>query len=123
MLNKTTWLLAAFGYTATLGVVCLLPNDGLPYFGTNFEDKIYHLLAYSLLCFLWYKALTFINNKRAIVLSLVFSIIYGIVIEVLQGKLTETRDASITDIVANSIGVLIVSLILTIRNKTIVKKI
>lgn len=121
-LSKTTWLVGTIAYTAVLAFVCLMPNDGLPYFGTNFEDKIYHLLAYSLLCFLWYRAFAFFNNKHAILLSLSVSAIFGIIIEVLQGQLTDTRDASIADIVANCIGALIVSLILTIRNKTIVKK-
>ena len=122
MLNKQIFIFLALVYTIGLAIICLVSNDGLPYFGTNYEDKIYHLVAYGILCFLWYKVLYLQEIKYSIVKALIFSIIYGTIIEVLQGRLTTTRDASIADIVANMVGALIVSLILTIRNKTIVKK-
>lgn len=115
-------LLIAIAYTIALAAICLMPDDGLPYFGTNFEDKIYHLLAYAVLSFLWYTAFKNNNIRPEITLAFIASVIYGIIIEVLQGQLTASRDASFTDIVANTVGVAIVSLILTIRKKTIVKK-
>ena len=123
MHSKNVFLLLAIGYSIALAIICLVPDDGLPYFGTNYEDKIYHVLAYALLCFLWYKALKQFKIRYAIGISFITTIVYGIIIEVLQGQLTDTRDASIMDIVANSAGVAIVSLILTLRNKTSVKKI
>ena len=64
-------------------------------------------------------------RNQCVIIQYIFaacSIIYGTIIEVLQGELTTTRDASIADIIANTIGALIVSIILTIRSKTIVKK-
>ncbi|TJY32534.1 VanZ family protein [Pontimicrobium aquaticum] len=122
MLNKqTTYLFLALAFTLALTVISLVSNDGLPYFGTNYEDKIYHLLAYAVLCFLWYKAFVSLNSAYPITFALMLCVIYGIIIEVLQGQLTVTRDASIMDIVANSLGAAIVSLILTLRKKTIVK--
>ncbi len=121
MLNKRVFFFLAITYTVTLAAICLVSNDGLPYFGTNYEDKIYHLLAYGILCFLWYKVLDNKKNKHAITIALVVSIAFGTIIEVLQGQLTTTRDASIEDIAANIVGATIISLILTIRNKTIVK--
>jgi len=122
VLNKRVFLFLAITYTVALATICLVKNDGLPYFGTNYEDKIYHLIAYAILCFLWYKVLNSEKIKHAITIALVISIIYGTIIEVLQGQLTTTRDASIGDIVANIVGAVIISLILTIRKKTIVKK-
>jgi len=95
----------------------------MPHFGTNYEDKIYHLLAYGLLCLLWYKVLFDFKIKHPIGIAFITCIIYGIIIEVLQGQYTDGRDASIMDSAANGIGVMIVSLFLTIKNKTIVKKI
>lgn len=115
------YLFLALTFTIALTAISLVSNDGLPYFGTNYEDKIYHLIAYGILCFLWYKVFFSYKIKHAIVLVSIICIIYGMVIEVLQGQLTMTRDASIMDIVANSLGVAIVSLILTLRKKTIVK--
>ena len=121
MLNKRVFFFLAITYTVALAAICLVSNDGLPYFGTNYEDKIYHLLAYGILCFLWYKVLDNKKNKHAITIALVVSIAFGTIIEVLQGQLTTTRDASIEDIAANIVGATIISLILIIRNKTIVK--
>lgn len=121
MLNKRVFFFLAITYTVALAAICLVSNDGLPYFGTNYEDKIYHLLAYGILCFLWYKVLDNQKNKHPITIALVVSIAFGTIIEVLQGQLTTTRDASIEDIAANIVGATIISLILTIRNKTIVK--
>lgn len=121
MLNKQFLFFFTLAYSVALAVISLVSNDGLPYLGTNYEDKIYHLLAYALLCYLWYKVLFNINIKYAVLIALIASIIYGTIIEVLQGQLTVTRDASIMDIVANTMGAVIVSLILTLRKKTIVK--
>ena len=121
MLNNRVFLFLAIVYTIALAAICLVSNDGLPYFGTNYEDKIYHLIAYGIFCFLWYKVLDDLKIKRPILIALIVSIIYGTIIEALQGQLTTTRDASITDIAANIVGAVIISLILTIRNKTIVK--
>jgi VanZ family protein len=121
VLNKRVFLFLALIYSVALAAISLVKNDGLPYFGTNYEDKIYHLLAHGILCFLWYKALENQKIKHPIVVALIISIIYGIIIEVLQGQLTTTRDASIGDIVANMAGAVVISLILTIRRKTIVK--
>ncbi|MCK0178587.1 VanZ family protein [Flavobacteriaceae bacterium S0862] len=121
MLNKRVFLFLALIYSVALASISLVKNDGLPYFGNNYEDKIYHLIAHGILCFLWYKALESQKIKHPIVIALIISIIYGIIIEVLQGQLTTTRDASIGDIVANMAGAVVISLILTIRRKTIVK--
>ena len=123
MLNKNLLLFGALGYTLTLGILSLVSNDKIPYFGTNYEDKVYHLVAYALLTFLWYKVFAAFNIKNSIFIAFIISIIYGIIIEVLQGQLTDARDSSIFDIFANVIGVAIVTLILTFRMKTITKKI
>ncbi len=123
MLNKKLLLLVAAGYTLALGVLSLVSNDQIPYFGTNYEDKVYHLLAYALLTFLWYKVFVAFKINNSILVAFIVSVTYGIIIEVLQGQFTVARDSSILDIVANVVGVGIVTLILTVRLKTITKKI
>ena len=123
MLNKNLLLFGALGYTLTLGILSLVSNDNIPYFGTNYEDKVYHLVAYALLTFLWYKVFAAFHIKNSIFIAFIISVIYGIIIEVLQGQLTDARDSSILDVIANMIGVAIVTLILTFRMKTITKKI
>ncbi|MFK2819377.1 VanZ family protein [Flavobacteriaceae sp. LMIT009] len=122
MVNKHLFLFAAIVYSIVLTSVLLVPNHGIPYFGTSYEDKIYHLVAYGLLCFLWTKVFLAYGIKRSILLALILSIVYGTVIEVLQGYLTDTRRTSIGDGLANGVGAIIVSLILTIKQRTSVKK-
>jgi len=123
VLDNKKLLVIATIYTITLAVLSLVSNDSIPYFGTNYEDKIYHLLAYGLLNVLWYKVLVNLKINNPILIAFTVSIIYGIIIEVLQGQFTLARDPSVLDIIANSIGVTIGSLFLVIKSKTIDKKI
>jgi len=123
VVNKRLFLIIAITYTIAILVLSLASNSTMPRFGTNYEDKIYHLLAYGLLNLLWYKVLFEFKIKHPIGIALVASIIYGIIVEVFQGQYTVARDPSIMDCIANSIGAMIVSLFLTLKKKTIVKKI
>ena len=111
------------GFTIALAVLSLISNDDVPHFGTKYEDKISHLIAYALLTLLWYNVCFKYKSKQPIVIAFVVSIAYGIILEVIQGQLKTGRDSSFMDIVANSIGVTIVTLFLTFKKKTIVKKI
>ncbi len=111
------------GYTIAIAVLSLISNDDVPHFGTKYEDKIFHLIAYALLTLLWHKAGLKYKSRHPIILAFVVSSTYGIILEVLQGQFTDGRDSSFMDIVANSAGVTIVALFLTFRKKTIVKKI
>ena len=122
MHNRKVLLFIAIVYSITLAVFSLVSNDTLPYFGTNYEDKIYHFLAYALLNVLWFKVFFAFKNNNPIAIAFGISIVFGIIIEVLQGQFTVVRDASIMDVLANSIGVSIVSLILIAKKDTIVKK-
>jgi VanZ family protein len=84
------------------------------------SDKIYHCIAYFILGLTW--LLSFPNSleKKSIKYAIVFScIIYGIVIEVLQTTLTTYRTASLPDVIANTIGVLVAMVLF----KSIYKKI
>ncbi len=123
MVNRRLLLFGTIAYTLAILVMSLVSNQSLPSFGANYEDKIFHLLAYGLLNLLWYKALVGFEIKRPIGIAFFASIVYGIIIEVLQGQYTIVREPSIMDGIANSIGVAIVSLFLTVKKKTIVKKI
>ena len=122
MRNKIILLFVAVSYSITLAVLSLVSDNSLPDFGTNYDDKIYHLLAYALLTFLWFKVFINFNISKPILMASIISIVFGIIIEVLQGEFTVVRDPSFKDILANSVGVTVVSLILLMRNNTIVKK-
>nr|WP_262910958.1 VanZ family protein [Flaviramulus multivorans] len=102
-----------------MAFVSLIKLNNLPDVGVSFGDKIFHFLAYFVLTFLWFN--TFINtykfkNRRAIIFSIVISVVFGIIIEVLQETITVSRALDIYDVLANTIGVLIASLVLWVKH-------
>ncbi|MBT8384103.1 MAG: VanZ family protein [Bacteroidia bacterium] len=68
------------------------------------SDKIGHSLAYFMLSFSWFFALKKRFNNILIIALLIS---YGIIIEVLQEVLTAYRQGDLTDVLANSIGVIL----------------
>jgi VanZ family protein len=119
--TKKILLIFAISYTIVLAIFSLINVGSLPRLGSNFDDKIFHALAYGLLVLLWYFTLHSLKKAKPIFIAALFSIIYGIILEVLQGQVTVARNVDILDVLANCIGVVIVSFFLIIRNRTIVK--
>lgn len=114
-------LVAALLYTIALAVLSLLSSDSLPEVEVEYADKIAHTAAYGLLCFLWYFTLKSFQYSKALLIAASSVIIYGIILEVLQGTLTVGRTLDMYDVVANCIGVVFISVILMLRNKSHVK--
>lgn len=108
-------------YTLTLTCASLLSMSGMPSLGIEFEDKIFHLLAYFLFTLLMFNYFSKIKIKHALLISVVIAIAYGIIIEILQYTLTTWRTFDVYDALANSLGAIIASIILSIMNKGIVK--
>nr|WP_239000274.1 VanZ family protein [Hyunsoonleella ulvae] len=76
----------------------------------EYGDKIFHFLAYALLCFLWYTVFYFKQNKprkKAVLSAILLSVIYGIIIEALQGTITSHRSLDVYDALANSLGAML----------------
>ncbi|MBT8270854.1 MAG: VanZ family protein [Bacteroidia bacterium] len=94
-------------YTLALTVVSLITIKQVPDWGTDFDDKLNHVLAYLVLMIIWYFALNTGKNNRRILYIALGCMAYGIIIEAVQGKVNVTRVADSLDIVANLIGVLI----------------
>ncbi|MCK5400283.1 MAG: VanZ family protein [Flavobacteriaceae bacterium] len=118
---KRILLILAVCYTLFIAIFSLIPIAPLPELGSNFDDKIFHILAYGFLFILWYFTLHSLKVAKPIFYAILFSIIYGIILEVLQGQLTTIRNLDVLDILANCIGVTISSLFIIIKNRTIVK--
>jgi len=111
-------------YTVVLTSVCLMKLNKMPDVGVSFGDKIFHLLAYVLLTFLWAKTFFYIlKDKKEIVLPYValFCVVFGIIIEVLQGTITDYRSSDVYDVMANTAGVLLTVLILSIQKLVHIK--
>ena len=120
-MHKKPLLLLTICYTIGLTIFSLINIDALPKLGSDYDDKIIHVLAYGLLNLLWYVTLHNLKIVKPVFIAALLSIIYGIILEVLQEQLTIARNLDIIDILANSIGVTIVSLFIIIRDKTGVK--
>ena len=91
----------------------------MPEFGTNYDDKLYHILAYIVLTLVWYFAIESNRFNRKIAYLTVSAIAFGIVIEALQGKLTTHRVGDILDVVANVVGVLLALIYIFLKKKSI----
>lgn len=114
----------ALGYPIALAILSLIRLNNLPSTGISFADKIFHFLAYALLTVFWFGAflLTFnFKKRRAIFLAVISAIIFGIIIEVLQETMTDSRALDVYDILANSLGALLASVILFFINSLHVK--
>ena len=118
-LFKDRLIFIALGITFVIGYLSLKKVGNIPV-QISHADKIYHAIAYFFLGVTWLlsapKSLTNKKLKYAIVCG---CIIYGIIIEVLQGTLTTYRTASVLDVAANFVGVIIAMLLF----KQIYKKI
>ena len=123
-MRKKAALLLALGYAITLATVSLITLKDLPNVHISFADKIFHFLAYSLFVVLWYFAFLYsfsFRQIKAIRYAFIWAVLFGLAIEILQDTLTATRALDIYDALANTLGALIASIILWIKNSLHVK--
>ncbi|WP_158408960.1 VanZ family protein [Formosa agariphila] len=126
MLKKQLLLPAALLYTAALTTLSLVNLGGITAGSPKNSDKVFHFLAYCLLCLSWYLVFKYgykWPQTKSLLVTGTVSISFGVLIEYLQGTLTETRQFDVLDIFANSAGVILTLLVLAINNKTKYKKI
>jgi VanZ family protein len=95
------WLAAGWALIISAVIVCLLPAQELP--TTGLSDKWEHFVCYAVLTS-FFAGLYPRTSYWKIVLSF---IAMGIAIEFAQGAMHLGRQADITDVIANSIGVVI----------------
>lgn len=122
MLKKSIPIIT-IGYTILIAILSLANIGELPDIGSSFDDKIFHFLAYGLLMLLWFLFIYKSNYKKSLLVSSIIVLLYGTIIEVLQGQLSTSRIADVNDIFANSLGVVIMALIINIKREVIVKNI
>ena len=98
-------------------IVAILSLTSVPKINLGLQiksgDKILHILAYFTLSFVWFLAMqermnSFAEKGRLIALL----ILYGIILEVLQGGITDYRTGDFYDVIANTIGVLLATLLI-----------
>lgn len=116
---------ASLGYTLALTAVCLIKINTVVPVQISFADKIFHSLAYVIFTLLWYATFIYkfnFGHKKALWYASIGSVIFGIVIEVLQSTLTTYRAAEVYDIIANTIGVFLATIIITLKKNWQIKK-
>lgn len=114
-------LLIAVSVTLSILFLSLIRLDNLPELEVREMDKFYHSFAYFVLTLSWVSYFE-IRNKtlKTIFLSyiIVALIIFGIVIEILQRALTDYRLFDYQDMIANTIGIILGTLLfIAIRKK------
>ena len=114
-------LLIAVSLTAAILFLSLIRVDNLPDLQVKEMDKYYHSFAYFILTMSWLSFFQVRDNtlkKKLLILISIALTIFGIVIELLQRILTNYRLFDYQDMIANTIGVLIATLLfLGIRKK------
>ena len=99
--------------TVAIAILSLIAIPNIN-FGVKIKssDKYLHIFAYFVLSCVWYFSLREKIKKpvfKYMLISLI--ILYGIILEALQGGITNYRTADLYDIVANTIGIILASLL------------
>jgi len=104
-------LLVSIIYTLALVIASLISLSGVPSLGSSFDDKIYHVIAYLGLAFLWVYYFKPFKTKYIPFIIFFATAFFGYVIEVLQYLVNPNRTYDTYDLVANSIGAVFGTLI------------
>jgi len=104
-------LLVSIGYTLALIISSLINLNGVPSLGSSFDDKIYHVVAYLGLAFLWVNYFKPFKAKYIPFVIFFAAVLVGFLLEILQYLLNPNRTYDTFDLIANSIGALFGTLI------------
>jgi len=89
------------------------------------SDKVLHIVAYFGLTLIWFfwkyitnrdKHNTQSRSKMVWIIAF-FACVYGIIIEILQGQFTDDRIADIGDVIANTLGIVLAVILISMLNK------
>lgn len=112
-LSERNFFWLATIWTVIITVLSLVSFHSIPSVKIIGSDKTVHFLFYLLFVILWGLARkkTYFNSKY-VLFVVISAISYGIIIEVLQGVLTSSRQADFYDVLANTAGAIVGSVIL-----------
>lgn len=121
MVKKNIFLILVLFYILTVIYGSLFNLNNVTVINIKFYDKTIHFLTYFVLCLLVFISLSIYKFSFSLQLSIVFSIIFGVTIEFLQMKLTTNRNFDSFDILANLVGVLLMSIFIQKNKKSLLK--
>lgn len=79
-------------------------------------------MAYAVLCLLVFLSFQVQNINKSIWYAVLFAFIFGIILELLQGVTPNARVTDTLDILANTLGILVMAFLLSWKKQTLVKK-
>jgi VanZ family protein len=100
-------------WAAFILLICSLPGQDLPnidFWAIDIEDKIGHLIVFGFLGFLIYRGGSRskgFNRRRLFIITCLLGISYGAFTEILQGLAFPSRYASLSDFIADALGVIL----------------
>lgn len=98
-------------YTLALIIASLITLKGVPSLGSTFDDKIYHIVAYTGLAFLWTFYLKPFKTKYIPFGVFFLAAFLGFILELLQYYVNPNRSYDTYDLIANTIGAIFGTLI------------
>ena len=79
-------------------------------------------MAYAVLCLLVFLSFQVQNINKSIWYAVLFAFIFGIILELLQGVTPNARVTDLLDILANTLGILVMAFLISWKKQTLVKK-
>ena len=122
MLKKYWIHILSVGYSLSLAVASLVRINHDAILNIQFQDKILHFVAYAVLCLLAFFSFHVQNINNSIWYSVLFPLIFGIILELLQSVTPNVRVTDALDILANTLGILVMAFLLSWKKQTLVKK-
>tara|TARA_B100001057_G_C22871577_1_gene959238 strand:+ start:15874 stop:16275 length:402 start_codon:yes stop_codon:yes gene_type:complete len=121
MSKKNILVLIGIVYVSLISFGSLSSSNNISMLDFKHIDKIIHLISYAILCLIIFLIFETFKTKASIWSAFLFSAAYGIFIEILQLMIT-TREFSLLDILSNTVGILIMTSIISLKKQFIVKK-
>ena len=119
LLEDNAIYIAVF-FTILITIGSLVKSETIALEIVLISDKTYHFIAYFLLMLSWlyafFKKKSFTQYVKYIIIG---CIAFGIIIEILQGVTTTYRTSSFLDVVANTFGVVLASIVFHFFEKKI----
>ena len=122
MFKKNILILIGLVYVSIITFGSLTSSDNISMLDFKHLDKIIHLISYAILCLIIFLIFEAFKTKASIWFAFLFPTAYGIFIEILQLMITTSREFSLLDILSNTVGILIMTALISLKKQFIVKK-
>ena len=122
MFKKNILILIGLIYVSLITFGSLTSSDNISMLDFKHLDKVIHLITYAILCLIIFLIFETFKTKASIWFAFLFPTAYGIFIEILQLMITTSREFSLLDILSNTIGILIMTALISLKKQFIVKK-